>query len=215
MTKKEAILALFAEGKSPSSPEVQAIGLKSPTRATYYWEWKKGGGKVTGSLSEGTGSVAKQRSGETIGGIDETKQMKKEAKSPDTEAKSGEESESTEANPANPENQQEPTEAEEEKPKPQESIGGASEVRGKAEDDKSETKPPAKAGLTIAEEGIRCVVFLSLPTLTLYEIAAARQTQLAGNGVTKLLLGDFIDTCVNTFFKDRKLELGLIKTGGK
>jgi len=32
MTKKEAAFALFDEGKSPSSPELKALKLKSQTR---------------------------------------------------------------------------------------------------------------------------------------------------------------------------------------
>ncbi len=197
MAKKEAAFALFEEGKTAISPEVKALKLKSHTRATYFWEWKRGKG-VTGSQSRG---------GETVGGIDETRQIKKdenqqeveEAETPKTEAILGEELEFEEP--------------ETEKPQAQESIGGASEAREKEGKDKD--KPSAKAGLTIAEEGIRCVVFLSLPTLTLYEIAAAKQVQLSGNGVAKLTLGDFLDTCAETFFKDRNLKLGLIKLGGK
>ena len=78
VTKKEAAFALFDAGHSPSCPEVKAINVKAQTRANYYWEWKRGGG-------------------EAIGGIDETRQMKKEAKSPGREAIPGEELEPKEA----------------------------------------------------------------------------------------------------------------------
>jgi len=38
MIKKEAAFALFDEGKSPSSPELKALKLKSQSRYNYYYE---------------------------------------------------------------------------------------------------------------------------------------------------------------------------------
>ena len=80
MIKKEAALTLFDAGHSPFSPEVKAINVKVQARVNYYWEQKRGGG-------------------EAVGGIDEIRHMKKEAKSPGREAIPEEELEPEEAKP--------------------------------------------------------------------------------------------------------------------
>jgi len=44
MTKKGTAFALFDEGKSPSSPKVKGLKLKSQSRYKYYYEWQKSKG---------------------------------------------------------------------------------------------------------------------------------------------------------------------------
>ncbi len=68
---------------------------------------------------------------------------------------------------------------------------------------------------TIADDGIKCTVFLSLQTLALFKIAASTQAELSENGAGPLLLGDFLDTCAGDFFEVRGKKLGLIVSGGK
>jgi len=195
MTKRQAAFAYFDKGLSSSSPEVKALGLKSHTRYNYFLEWKKAGG-VAGTSNKSAG-------GESIGGIDETKQRGKEAKSPEEEAEvedgeagGNELEENKEAKP-------------EEDLEPEESIGGVDESRGKKEGEGKEKK--SKYEVTVASEGVRCVVYLSLQTLALYEIAAAKQAQLSKDGEAKLTLGDYLDTCSEQFFKVRNLKLGLVE----
>ena len=75
--------------------------------------------------------------------------------------------------------------------------------------------PEQKIATTVAEDGIKCTVLLSLRTLTLYSIAKSTQAQLSQNGDGELSMGDFLDTCAADFFKVRGKKLGLINTGGQ
>lgn len=67
-----------------------------------------------------------------------------------------------------------------------------------------------KIPTSILGEGLRVTVFLSISTLTLYQIAATLQSQY--DGEEALTLGDFLDTCAEDFFKVRGKSLGLINT---
>ncbi len=51
MTRKEKAFKLFEEGKTASSPEVKALGLKGRTKYNYYLDWQKDRG-VTSPSSE-------------------------------------------------------------------------------------------------------------------------------------------------------------------
>ena len=102
--------------------------------------------------------------------------------------------------------------AEEKPPGSDEDIGGASEVRVPKGKGGKPTGPEMKIATTIADDGIKCTVFLSLQTLALYKIAASTQAQLNGGEV--LALGDFLDTCAVDFFRVRGKKLGLITSGG-
>ena len=220
-SRKQACFALFDEGLSPSSPEVQALRLKSSTRASYYWEWKNGrGGKSSespsgehlGSINETKKSETKSTVSEQVGSIDEANQLQIKANPKETEAKS-EESSSQEipSLETEPEEGDEETEAsndekdEVEDPAPSgEGVGVVNEAGGK------EKKGKDKGEAIILGEGVKCVVLLSKATLALHEIAATKHAQLSKNGKSPLLLGDFLDTCVENFFKDRNLRLGLV-----
>jgi len=220
VTRKEKAFKLFEEGKTNLDPKVKALGLKAKTRANYYYEWKKGR-EVKGSTAHGeTGHSTKLLGGETIGGLDETKQTRKEVTSPEIKEAISQEIPSEEAEPENDlekkdegeEANEGPEEAKKEQ-KAQESIGGVSEVGTKKGKDGKPEAPEIKIATTIADDGIKCTVFLSLKTLALFKIASSTQAQV--DGAEGLLLGDFIDTCVADFFSGRGKTLGLITTGGK
>ena len=91
-------------------------------------------------------------------------------------------------------------------------IGTANEVlAAKGKEGKPEEQEK-KIATSIADDGIKCVVFLSLQTLTLFRIAASTQAQYDNGDLT---LGDFLDTCAEDFFRVRGKKLGLISSGGK
>ena len=41
-SKKDGAFALFDSGKTPDSPEVEALGLKLESAKRYFRQWKKG-----------------------------------------------------------------------------------------------------------------------------------------------------------------------------
>lgn len=219
MNKRARIFELFDAGCSPSSPEVKGLKLKAQTRANYFWEWKKERGEANTGKAGKASISAKLPGGETIGSIDESKQPKQEPppppKSEETisqeilKEESGEEGEE-----AGPVEEVEPEGAKSEKSRvAEESISGVSEA-GKEKG--ADGKPGAreiKIATTIADDGIKCTVFLSLKTLALFKIASSTQSQ--ADGGQALLLGDFIDTCVADYFSGRGKELGLLNTGGQ
>lgn len=211
-TKKEAAFELFDKGLSASSPDVKALKLKAQTRANYYWEWKKGGH-----------TPAQSPRGEIIGSIDEShlENRQPEPGNEKTEEDEPEEEDDEESLPAQGTISQEiPNEAgdggndSEEEPPPQltrqkESLGGVSE----SAPSKDKDGPDKKIATTVAGDGIRCVVFLSLETLALFQIASSTQAQ--HNGAEPLNLGDFLDTTARDYFEVRGKKLGLIQTGVK
>lgn len=77
------------------------------------------------------------------------------------------------------------------------------------EEDDHET-PESKDKLvgSVAGDSLRATVNISVKTLALYQIAASQQSD-------SLTLGDFIDTCVEDFFRVRGKDLGLIQFGGR
>jgi len=201
MSEKEKAFALFDEGKTTISPEVKELKLKSKTRYNYYLEWRKAGNTSSPSLE--TPSEAKGKIKEAIGGIDETKQVKRKA-SP----QAAEEAKEPEVS-----SQEKHEEAKPEKPKvKEEAIGIVSEVVEPKDKDGKPPEPERKIATTVVEDGIQCRVFLSLQTLALYRIAATTQAQYEDG---ELSLGDFLDTCAENFYKVRGKKLGLISTGGE
>lgn len=195
-SKKEKAFSLFDQGYSAISPEVKALGLKNHTRGTYYWQWRQLGGAGNPTHSSG---------GESVGIIDETKQISKEVPVPKVEAKEEEVE-------ANEEEVDEEEEFEDAKPQsPTENIGAVSEALSRKGKNGKTEGGEVKLATTISEDGIKCTVFLSLRTLAYYKIAATTQAQI--NGGEQLLLGDFIDTCVADYFSGRGQVLGLIRTG--
>jgi len=220
-TKKANAFRLFCQGYLPNSPEIKGIGLYPSNRYKYFYEWQAQGKPETPIRSSGgqpsIGSSI-MPSGETIGSIDETKikpQKDQEQPSPPEEKdiEEGVEEGEEEGEGKDEAPSEKLGELPEEKPKvKEEAIGGVSEVvQSKGKDGKIE-EPERKIATTIADDGIKCIVFLSLQTLALFRIAASTQGQFDEE---PLLLGDFIDTCAEDFFRVRGKKLGLIKTGGK
>lgn len=172
-SKKSKAFELFSQGYTPTSPEVKELGLHPTNRYKYFTEWQKLGKPAdTESRHSQTAMVSsKSPSGETIGGIDETK--------------------------AKPEKEQK------EKPQPEEALSQEEEIS------EGVGGQERKIPITVAEEGIKCTVSLSLQTLVLYKIAAAKQAQY--DNEEELNLGDFLDTCAEDFFRVRGKALGLIE----
>ena len=213
-TKKAMAFGLFSQGYLPKSKELKDIGLYSSNRYKYYYEWEALG-KPTGEQphhSQSSMVSTKSPGGENIGGIDETKPKPKlsETLRQEEQSPEGVEDEAEEIE----EQPETKPEAEPEKPKAQtEGVGVVSEViTPKGKDGKLEGAE-RKIATTIADDGIKCVVFLSLQTLALFKIASSTQAQYDGGN--SLLLGDFIDTCVEDYFDGRGKKLGLIVSGGR
>ena len=58
VSKRDKAFELFDEGKTSSSPEVKALGLKGTTRYNYYADWQKSKGVTSpsqGAISEAKG----------------------------------------------------------------------------------------------------------------------------------------------------------------
>ena len=53
MSKRDQALALFAEEKTASSPEIKSLELKGNTKYNYYAEWQKHGGASLPSPNSG------------------------------------------------------------------------------------------------------------------------------------------------------------------
>lgn len=218
-TKKDRAYALFSQGYLPLSKEIKDLGLYPSNRYKYFYEWEAAG-KPPG-LEPRRSAGTKSSAGDSIGVIDETKAKPK----PKAEPKVGPEPEPKEKTPEGIEGEDEgiegedediePREVHPEKPKEKaEAIGVVNEGteekgKGKGEAEHQEKKIATR----VADDGIKCSVFLSLQTLALFKIAASTQAQ--HDGEEGLNLGDFLDTCAEDFFKVRGRKLGLISTGGK
>jgi len=80
--------------------------------------------------------------------------------------------------------------------------GGGDGKDGKGSDGK---KPQRTI---VAGQGLTFQIAISTKTLQLYQIAASMSED-------ELTIGDFVDTCVEDFFRGRGFDLGLIKIGGE
>jgi len=193
-SNKDKAFALFHAGKTASSPEVKALGLRASTRYHYYSEWKSLGkpkhypykpkvSKPTAGLHVTTGS------GERIGGIDETTHHFEAEETPIEESVE----ELPEELPA------------EEQPKDEAEEQEETKTEGRVLPLVTGEKP--KEGTISADVvglGIPISINISIKTLALYQIAASA----SGNNLD---IGDFLDDCVADFFRGRGLDLGLVK----
>ncbi len=226
-TKKSKAFGLFSQGFLPSSPEVKELGLHSSNRYKYHGEWERLGKPSDTSSQVKVSTVSSIKpSGETIGAIDETKSRPsvKPAEETLTEEppaeETPEEEEPTEELPGGKKKVIElwPEDIPEEQvraaKRAEESVGGVSEVLPQKIKDGKVIEPEHKIATTVAEDGIKCTVLLSLQTLTLYAIAKSTQAQISENGEGELSMGDFLDTCAADFFRVRGKKLGLINSGG-
>ena len=239
-SRKAKAFALFSQGCVPSSQEIKDLKLHSSTRYKYFNEWKDQGKPET-TKRKGTATTISSTtpSGEKIGAVDETR-TKPKAQAPEVkpeeppapkeqlplpgveeepkEEPEGEQKEPEELWPediAAEEAAKAAEEAAKARQKPKETVGGVSEVAPPATKDGKAVEPERKIATTVAEEGIKCTVLLSLQTLTLFSIARSTQTQYSQNGEDELSMGDFLDTCAEDFFRVRGKKLGLINSGGK
>jgi len=196
-SNKDKAFALFHEGKTASSPEVKALGIKASTRYHYHSEWKSLGKpkhypykpKVSKPT---TGLHVTTPGGERIGGIDETThRFEAEEEKPVEEL--AEELPEEEL----PKDETEGTEETQEEAKPEEEKVRLPLVTG--EKPKEGTISADVVGL-----GIPISINISIKTLALYQIAASA----SGNNLD---IGDFLDDCVADFFRGRGLDLGLVK----
>lgn len=205
-SKKARAFKLFAQGYLPASQEIKDLGLHPTNRYKYFHAWEALGKPDTLVRSKGGQPAivsSTTPSGETIGGVDETKAKlgKDQKEKPQPEDEGIDEGIEEGERPA-------------EQPKGKDEVGVISEAakaegKDKGKDEGQEKKIPTR----VADDGIKCTVFLSLQTLALYKIAASTQAQYDGAG--ELNLGDFLDTCTEDFFRVRGKKLGLIRTGGK
>lgn len=193
-SNKDKAFALFHTGKTASSPEVKALGLRASTRYHYHSEWKSLGKpkhypykpKVS---KPATGLHVTTGSGERIGGIDETTHRFEAEETPIEESVE----ELPEELPA------------EEQPKDEAEEQEETKTEGRVLPLVTGEKP--KEGTISADVvglGIPISINISIKTLALYQIA----TSASGNNLD---IGDFLDDCVADFFRGRGLDLGLVK----
>ncbi len=195
-SKRQQAFALFEQGFVPGSDEVKAIkGLKSNTRWTYYTQWRKIKGIKT--VGQGTSAVTASTV-EKVAPISEKPPPK-----PPTP-------------PPTPEDGEAPAAGDREEKKEEEEDGfGLADGEEGAPATGTEEKTAAVSERTpkggepqyksVAGQGLLIQAKISVKTMMLYEIAA---------GMTKdgpLLLGDFIDTCVEDTFRGRGKDLGLVE----
>lgn len=136
--RKEELYRLFEEGKTPTDPEVKALGYKAGTVHKEYSMWRSS--KATGK------AVSKcEEKAETAGG---------------------------------------------------------------EEGEKEEPKREGIADEFVEGEAIWIKAQVSMKTMTYYELAKSRVAREDGS---KLSLGDFLDICVDDYFKGRGQELGIIR----
>lgn len=184
---RKKAFAFFDQGKMPADPEVKALGLTHPTRWSYFSDWQKESQKP-GYSAEKIDEIVETTSPPVIDEVS-TRKGKKPALLID-ETKRGvhsveeAETEETEIHSVQPETERK-----------------TDLVDGKG------TPIPMLPDF-IAGQGISIRVEISAKSLHYYEIAATTAT-VAGDG--NLSIGDFIDDCIEDFFRGRGQSLGLIK----
>lgn len=198
MSRRDTAFALFCQGKTPSSPEIKALGLAPDTRYNYLTSWRNLGkpdhyphvSRTQRKKEQKKGGVAKPtmlEGGESVGGYEEPSVEdiadeipKIESKTPETEAK------------REPELETQETEA---------SVATSElPVKPKYGDDHKElTAIPEE----VVGAGLRIEVTVSLKTLAFFEIVHTIDPHLS--------LGDFIDDCVVDFFRGRGKDFGLLE----
>ena len=194
-SNKDKAFALFHAGKTASSPEVKALGIKASTRYHYHSEWKSLGKpahypyKPKVVKSPTTDLHVTTPGGERIGGINEvTRRFEAEEEKPEVVEELPEEE--------LPKDETEETQETQEETKT-EKVRVLPVVTG--EKPKEGTISADIVGL-----GIPISVNISIKTLALYQIASS----ISGNNLD---LGDFLDDCAADWFKGRGMDLGLVK----
>jgi len=104
-------------------------------------------------------------------------------------------------------NEEDEVEGESEPDENEEELEG-SEDKGKSSEAKKPSSDGKKPPTMVAGQGLTFGITISTKTLMLFQYAASLQED-------ELTLGDFIDTCVEDYYRGRELDLGLVKIGGK
>ncbi len=216
-TKKERAFELFDAGVPLNSPEIKRLQLKGSTKYNYYGEWKKARG-ITDSTEEekdgirSSGVVGKTQllGGETIAGLNEKDRPEKQEP---VEGPSPAEGETKQ-----PGSEQEPLWAEDLTNEEISSLERIVEEQRASDKEPPEDKPPPdkgkeesskeKARSSIIGEGLAIQVKISVKSMALFEDARHRIFLNTGE---KIMLGDFIDTCIEDFYKGRGMDLGIVQ----
>lgn len=194
MTKKQTggkraeAFQLFAQGETPKSASVKALGLTTSTRYGYYSEWKKLGSPGLSEISMEEDLKPQGRAVSELQMLVPSKPEPEEVEPPEDESRENQEETPNTEQGENQEEKKVPESEQEEK-----------KYRG----------PDGKKQIPtmIAGQGLTFAVTLSTKTLALYQIAASMQKD-------ELTLGDFLDACVEDTYRGRGLDLGLVRIGG-
>lgn len=182
-TKKDRAYALFCEGKVPTSPEIKALGVNDSTRYKYFYAWQADGkpDRVPEGPRHKASPAPSLPGGETVKAIDETKTLAEAEKAKEQAQKA----------------------------KLEDGLGAVSEESQDKEDGGGKSngaKSPASssAAKSVIGQGLTVTCKVSIKTMALYEYAGT----VAGDELT---FGDFVDTCVEDFFRGRNQDLGIVK----
>jgi hypothetical protein len=193
ISKKARAYELFVKGYGPYSAEVRNLGLKGSTRASYYAEWKAAGYPRPDTEELDNDFIPRGRNALSEASL--------AVEQPSNEVDNIEEQEVV-TNDAEIEFVEEEDKSSEAEKSDETDLGSGEDGNG---------KQPAKGGrklrTMVAGQGLDIAVTLSLKTLSLYQYAASLNKD-------KLTLGDFLDTCVEDYYKGRGLDLGLVELGG-
>jgi hypothetical protein len=201
---------LFSQGYYYTDPKVKQLGLSGSTRRNYFQSWKSLGkpSKLTRTENNAKPS-AKLPDGETIANVNENIVI------PEPEENESEEGFYTEK-------EDKIFEDEDDNIPDVSSEGDLVEIKDEEIDlgpdhagnkvavgEKIEVPSDGKRKTfpSILSQGLQVTVNLSVKTLMLYQMAASMQEE-------ELVLGDFLDACVEDTYQGRGKDLGLIDLGG-
>jgi len=238
-SKKERLFELFDQGKTPSDEECKKIGLKGNTRYNYFSDWKVQRGLTDVQVPMGENPIAAAAEEQvTVSSVEGTPRPQPADTPPVRPAEPSPVFSSEELNAI--ENQDEEGDEEEEEPVEPEPVepepGAPADIpddsgNGHGDEERleaAETIAPVntvrerregkdgkegKAALPrhIPTQGLKVTMEISVGTLTLYNFAHAQVKQV--DPEAELTLGDFFDHCVERYYSDRGLRLGLVREG--
>lgn len=201
-TKKDRAYALFCEGKVPTSSEIRALDVNDSTRYKYFYAWQADGkpDRVPEGPRHKASPAPSLPGGESVKVIDETRTLAEAEK-----AKAEEEKAKRKDKKANLEERLGAVSEEAE----QKEDGEGKEDTEEKEDSEAKSGGPkfpssSSGAKSIIGQGLTVTCKVSIKTMALYEYAATV-------GGDELTFGDFVDTCVEDFFRGRNQDLGIIK----
>lgn len=221
---------LFDQGKIPSSPEVKDLPVRPSTRRNYYYRWLRKqkprpeeAPPVAASAIEESPDVIKQSGQLPSDGTIIPKELGKVMSEDDIAREIKEEKEE----------KREPKTISSKPAGVLELAGSGDKGRDGGRDEppggdgneppddgedgngKEKENTPKGGDLTtvVYGSGIKLVVDLSIKTIALYQHAATEHIRRGNKKPLKL--GDFLDDCVEDFYRGRNLDLGLVEIGGE